>query len=156
HERVDQRHRRAAQCRDEHRDDQRERRPRMDALDRPEAHHRADEHHPFDAEVEHAGPLREQLAERAEEERRAVRDTTCDQRDEQRVVHDAAPAGAVGADTRGVRTMRTRWRTNSSPPSAENRMIPWITPTRPDGKLAPCSVLPALSSPPIRNAISTT
>ena len=33
-------------------------------------------------------------------------------------------------------------------------MIPWITPTRPAGKSAPCSVLPAFSSPPIRNATS--
>ena len=31
-------------------------------------------------------------------------------------------------------------------------MSPWITPTRPDGKSAPWSVLPAFWSPPIRNA----
>ena len=34
-------------------------------------------------------------------------------------------------------------------------MIPWITPTSPDGKFAPCSVLPAFSRPPIRNATSS-
>ncbi len=38
---------------------------------------------------------------------------------------------------RGVRTTRTRWRTSSSPPSVQNRMIPWMTPTRPDGEARP-------------------
>ena len=45
-----------------------------DALHGPEAHHGADEHHPLDAEVEHARALGEQLAERGEEQRRAVGD----------------------------------------------------------------------------------
>ena len=113
-----------------------ERRVRVHALDRPEAHHGADEHHPLDAEVEHARALREQLAERREEQRRAVGDAGGDQDDEERVVHaagsgaravDGARARAARCACGGGRAARRRAR--------EKRMIPWITPTRPAGKL---------------------
>ena len=40
------------------------------------------EHHPFDAEIEHAGALGEQLAERCVEERRSVQDARGDHDDE--------------------------------------------------------------------------
>ena len=39
-----------------------------------EAGHRADQHHPLDAEVEDAGALGEDLADRGEEQDRAARD----------------------------------------------------------------------------------
>ena len=46
----------------------------VEPLHRPEAHHGADQHHPLDAEVEHARALGEQLAERGVEQRRPVGD----------------------------------------------------------------------------------
>src|SRR5205807_6996476 len=101
-----------------------------------------------DAEVEHTRALREELAQRRVEQRRPVRNAGRKHDDEQRAVHAAGSAA-------GTRPKRTRYRTSSSPPSAENRMIPCITPTSPDGKSAPCSVLPAFWSAPMRNATTT-
>ena len=57
----------------------------------------ADQHHPLDAEVEHAGALGEHLAERGVEDRRAVEHRRRQRDDEQVVVH------AVTADDRRQR-----------------------------------------------------
>ena len=76
---------------------------------RPEAHDGADEHHPLDAEVEHAGALREQLAERGEEKRRPVGDAGGDEDDEERVVHAAGSGVVAGTAALGVRRV-TRMR----------------------------------------------
>ena len=65
--------------------------------------HRADEHHPLDAEVEHARPLGEQLAERGEEERRPVGDRRGEHDDDDAVVH-AGASGAAGAAPAGRST----------------------------------------------------
>ena len=62
---MDQRHDSTGEGGNEDRD-----RERPGALHAPEAHHGADEHHPLDSEVQHAGALREQLAERRVEKRR--------------------------------------------------------------------------------------
>jgi hypothetical protein len=53
-----------------------------------------EQHHPLDAEIEHARPLREQFAERRVEERRPVEDRLGQDDDEEAVVH-AAASGAV-------------------------------------------------------------
>ena len=82
---------------DEHREEQRRPARAADALHRPEPHHGADEHHPLDAEVEHPRALREQLAERGEEQRRAVGDAGGDHDDEDRVVQRVPSAGAPRA-----------------------------------------------------------
>ena len=83
-ERVDERHRPAGDRGDEDREQQ-----RVGALHGPEAHHRADEHHPLDAEVEHAGALGEQLTERGVEQRRSVGDRRREHDDQDRVVDPA-------------------------------------------------------------------
>ena len=69
------------------RDGERDARRAPDVLDAEEADHRAHQHHPLDAEVEHARALREQLAERREEERRPVGDRRGEHDDDDAVVH---------------------------------------------------------------------
>ena len=65
-------------------------------LDAQKPHHRADEHHPLDAEVEHAGALREQLAERGEQKGGAVGDGGREDDHDDPVVHpDASGAGVA-------------------------------------------------------------
>ena len=109
-------------------------------LDAEEPDHGSHQHHPLDAEVEDAGALREQLAERGEEQRRPVRDSGRQHHDHDTVVHGtASAAGAAVADRPGL-SSTMRYRTRSSPPSTAKRIIPCITPTRPDGKSTPWSV----------------
>jgi hypothetical protein len=91
---VDQRHRRASRGGGEDRDRENDLGASVDALGRPEADRSAEQHHPLDAEVEHARPLREQLAERRVEERRPIEDRLGQDDDEEAVVHEAA-SGAV-------------------------------------------------------------
>ena len=67
----------------------------VDALRDPETDRRAEQHHPLDAEVEDTGALGEELAERREEERRAVQDRLREHDDEQAVVHLAALHGRL-------------------------------------------------------------
>ena len=71
-------------------------------LDRPEAEHRADEHHPLDTKIEHAGALGEQLAESRIEERRAVDDRGGEHDDDDRVV-DAGGQDHAAASARPER-----------------------------------------------------
>ena len=94
-ERVDRRHHRAGDRCEHDADRERDRARRMDPIDAPEADHGAHEHHPLDAEVQHPGALRQQLAERRVQERRPVGDPRGDHDDEQAVIH-AAPASGVG------------------------------------------------------------
>ena len=119
---------------------------------RPEAHHSADEHHPLDAEVEHARALGEQLAERGVEQRRSVRDTGGDQDDEQRVVHAA------------VRLRSTLLRADDAHAMADQHLAaegaeeddPLDHADEAGREISPCRVFPAFSRPPIRNATRTT
>jgi hypothetical protein len=101
---VDRGHREPGQGR--HDDPERERggRPDVEALNGPEAHDRADEHHPLDTEVQHARPLCQQLPERRKEKRCPVGDARGDHDDEKRVVHAASGV----AEVRSGRTSRTR------------------------------------------------
>ena len=71
-------------------------------LDAEEAHDRAEEHHPLDAEVEHARALREELAERGEEERRPVRDRRSEDDDDDAVVHGRRLGGRRRCPSRPV------------------------------------------------------
>jgi hypothetical protein len=91
---VDQRHRRARDGGRENRDGEDDLGAPVHALRGPESDRGAEQHHPFDAEVEHARPLREELAERGIEERRPVENCLGEDDDEQAVVH-AAASGAV-------------------------------------------------------------
>ncbi len=92
---MDQRDREPRKRGDPDREQEHEPTGAADRLDGPEAHHRADEHHPLDPEVEHAGALREQLAEGGVEEGRPVGDRRGEHDDEDRVVHAAASAGTA-------------------------------------------------------------
>ena len=74
-----------------------ERRRARRPLRGPEAHHRSDQHHPLDTQVEHARPLCQELAERREEDRSAVRDRLREHRDGERVVDAHVAVSAVGA-----------------------------------------------------------
>jgi len=76
----------------------------LDVLDAEKADHRAHQHHPLHAEVEHARPFREQLAERGEEERCPVRDCGGEDDDDDAVVHVVASAGR----TESERSITTR------------------------------------------------
>ena len=89
---VDQRHGRAGERRHADRERQHDTAGPADPLNRPEAHHRAHEHHAFDTEVEHARALGQQLAERRVDERRAVRDGGGQHDDDDAVVHRAVSA----------------------------------------------------------------
>ena len=82
---------------------QRQRARRVEALHDEEPHRSAHEHHPLDAEVEHARALGEQLAERRVEQRRAVDDRRRGDQDDEAVVHLAVAASAAPA-----RPSRTR------------------------------------------------
>ena len=75
-------------------------------LDAEEAHDRAEQHHPLDAEIEHARALREELSQRGEEERRSVRDRRSEDDDDDAVVHDVA--SAAGADALRGQSIATR------------------------------------------------
>ena len=97
-EREDQRAPSAGDGRRCHRDRQRHARRAADVLDAEKADHRAHQHHPLDAEVEHAGSLREQLAERGEEERCPVRDRGREDDDDDAVVHVVASAARTEPD----------------------------------------------------------
>jgi hypothetical protein len=94
--RVNQGHRRAGYRRHADRRSERETRAHVQPLHGPEPHDGTDEHHALDPEVEHAGALREQLAERCVEQRRPVGDPGGENDDDERVVH-AAASGAGGA-----------------------------------------------------------
>ena len=73
-ERMDRGHRRAGQARRENGEDEHRCARSLDALRHPETDHRAEQHHPLDAEVEDTGALGQELAERRKEQRRAVQD----------------------------------------------------------------------------------
>ena len=133
HDRVEQREQPA----DEHGRD--EPQPGVAARQRRgESGDRAHEHHPLDAQVQDAGALGEDLADRGEQEHRPGRDAGGE---DQPQVHQplasewasawaaAAGVGVVGA----VRSMRTRYRTRTSATIRLNRMIPWIIAGTPDG-----------------------
>ena len=119
------------------RDRQRHARRSADVLDGTEADDRADEHHPLDAEVEHAGALGEQLAERGEEERRPVGDrrgeddTTMPSFTRPPPPRRRQPARTVDRDAVADEQLAAEH---------ANRMSPCMTPTSPEGKSAPCSV----------------
>ena len=119
-----------------------------------EAHHGADEHHPLDAEVEHARALGEQLAERGEEERRAVGDRRRERRRRRcccsrrrlrgraprpaRPKRDPVPDEQLAAEHR---------RTGSSPASRRRART---------GSRRPAACSRRSARPPSRNATSTT
>ena len=76
----------------------------VEPLNRPEAHYRADEHHPLHSEVEDSRALGEELAEGREQERRSVEDGGGEDHDHEALVqpgreelarHDAASAEGV-------------------------------------------------------------
>ena len=134
-ERQQERHRRTRQPGDQHRHGQRDPGRAAQLLHGEKAGHRTDQHHPLDAEVEHTGTLREQLAERGVQQRRAVRDRGRQHDDDDARVHEAASAAR-----RPPRPIVIRYWTSSSPPSIANRINPCITPTRPEGNSALWSV----------------
>src|SRR5207302_7916945 len=90
-----------------------------------EARDRADQHHPFDAEVEDAGFLGDELAERGENQRRACGDRGGEDEDE--IVHYAAALAAIVAATTG-RTSLIRQLINTSEPSRKKSSMPWNNP----------------------------
>ena len=104
---MDRSHRSPGESRDPHRRHEHHGGRAVNALHRPEAHHGTDEHHPLDAEIEHARPLGEQLAERRVQERRSVRDPRRKHDDEEAVVHGAVSSAGSGP-LRDRRSNRTR------------------------------------------------
>ncbi len=103
-----------------------------------EPDHGTHEHHPLDAEVEDPGALGQQLAESGVQERCAVRDGRGEDDDDDAAVHATGSAGTC--TVRAGRATVIRYWTSNSPPSIENRIIPCMTPTSPDGKSALWSV----------------
>ena len=94
--------------------------PRVARRDRrPEGDDRADQHHPFHAQVDDAGPLREDLADGREQQDRPGCDAGGEDGGQ---VHQAAR-----------RSMRTRYRSTTSLAMRQNRMIPWIIAGIPEG-----------------------
>src|SRR2546428_7324918 len=116
----------------------------------PEGRDGAGQHHPFDAQVEDARALGEELAHGGEHQRRAVEDRRRGKHDDDAVVHvhDGAAASRALNDT--------RYRRSSSPPRAKNRIIPCRTPTNPAGNSGPCTHYPALARPPRKNPTTAT
>ena len=156
---MDRGHRRAAPVADASDGEDEHRRARaVDALRHPEADRRAEEHHPLDPEVEDAGALGEQLAEGRVEERRPVEHRLREHDHEQAVVDlRRAPRPAPVRHVRSSDAVSAAGSgASSSPPRAQKRMIPCITPTSPDGKSGPCSVKPAFRSPPMSTATRQT
>jgi hypothetical protein len=90
----------------DHRDGKHHLAASIDALCRPKADRGAEQHHPLDSEVEHPGTLRQELAERRVEQRRAVEDGLSEDDHEEAVVHLVASAAVPPARTR--RRMLTR------------------------------------------------
>ena len=83
---------------------------------------RTHEHHPLDPEVQDAGALSEDLADRGEEQDRAARDP---RREDQREVDHVVAAAR--------RAMTTRYRVKTSATMRQKRMIPWIIAGTPEG-----------------------
>ena len=80
----------------------------VEPLRRPEADRGAEQHHPLDPEVEHAGALREQLAQSGVEERRAIEHGLREHEHEQAVVDSHAAGSVAGPAGRCSRAKRTR------------------------------------------------
>src|SRR5689334_15808213 len=102
---------------------------------------RTHQHHPLDAEVQDAGALGEDLADRREEQDRAARDAR--REDESEVDHAAAAAR---------RAMTSRYRVKTSATMRQNRMTPWIIAGTPEGWIS----RPARISAPNRIDATTT
>ena len=108
-------------CSREHRDDEADPWVARRRGDR-EPGDRTHEHHPLDPEVQDAGALREDLADRGEEQDRAARDP---RREDQREVDHVVAAAR--------RAMTTRYRVKTSATMRQKRMIPWIIAGTPEG-----------------------
>ena len=79
-----------------------------DGLHRPEPTDRPHQHHAFDAKIEHAGALREQLPERGKKQRRAIRDCGGGDHHQDGVVHAAPNFSGALANGAARRTNRIR------------------------------------------------
>src|SRR5439155_5235582 len=130
-----------------------------------EAGDRAHQHHPLDAEIQEAGALGEDLADRREQQHGPRRDAAG--KDEPEVHQPPAPGDGAGGDAAGGdaaggdaaaavtgtrRSIRTRYRTRTSATIRVNRMIPWIIAGTPDGWIS----RPARISAPNRIAATIT
>src|SRR5439155_9643737 len=112
--------------------------------------HRTHQHHSLDAEVQDAGPLGEDLADRGEHQDRPGRDPGSEDEGQ---VHQPGTAGSGVAGAAGARrSIRTRYRTRVSDTIRADRMIPWIIAGTPDGWIS----RPARISAPNRIAATTT
>ena len=138
-ERMDRRHRRPGECRGEHGERQHYGLRAVDLLCDPETDRSTEQHHPLDSEIQHSGSLGEELPERRVEERRPVQDRLRQHDHDQAVVDAHDTPSATGFPARSP-LIRSRYRSSNSPPRAQKRMIPCITPTSPDGKSGPCRV----------------
>ncbi len=90
---------------------------------------RADEHHAFDAEIEHAALFDDEFAGRGQQDRgRHVHDRN-DRGDDEFEVHDVLPATCAAACALGCdRTIRIRRRTRTSLARIRNSIIAWNMP----------------------------
>ena len=88
---------------------------------------RAHEHHPFDAEIEHAGALAEQFAQTGVEDRGASRNRRREDRDQE----GDRPDAIHGPAPRRLRLDRSTPdagpgnRSGMSPPRRKKRIVPW-------------------------------
>ena len=105
---VDRGHRRSGCSGCEHGREQDDGARAVEALCRPEADRRPEQHHPLDAEVEDAGSLREQLAECRVEQRRSVEHGLRQHEHEQAVVDGHATGSVAGPPVRRGLVKRTR------------------------------------------------
>ncbi len=106
--RVNRRHRSPRRGSPDHGRREDERLRAVDGLRDPEPDRRPEQHHPLDAEIEHAGSLREQFAERRVEERCPVQHCLGQHEHEQAVV-DAHAVDSDGLPPgRRSRAKRTR------------------------------------------------
>jgi hypothetical protein len=112
--RVDEGHRRSRHSSGADREQEdrlvprRGRRSSVHHLRDPEPDRGPEQHHPLDPEVQHPRPLREQLPERREEQRRSVQDSLREDDDEQAVVDHPTGSGEAAALPRERRPIRRR------------------------------------------------
>ena len=106
-----------------------------------EAGHRADQHHPFDAEIEDSALFDHEFADRGQKDRRGDADHGDERVDEKTDAHAVAPAGTV---TLGAsRTTRMRYRTRMSLARMKNSIVAWKMPAVASGTCtADCATWP--------------
>ena len=114
---MDEGHRRSRNRCDDERRGQRHATGCIEALDGPESHHRADEHHALDPEIDDPGTLGEELSQRGEYEGRPVEHRGRDDDHDEALVdparedlagHELASTAASGTTGVTVRPKRIR------------------------------------------------